>query len=578
MTSQLQPWLCDSVLSDRFTLWTRANVGEVFPDPVVPFSKSLMLHSGAEMGWRDAWVRMGAFDVAEFNPIEMEVIGVFGGYCYLNASIIRLFGERAPGLGWRAMDEQFFGAQEGVPPYAQHDGDVRPDLSAKIGAWMGMVLTSGERADLLEDQRVTKQLRADRPDYSTLSDRELFALTVTHNDEHFRWLFCQHIHCTYAATVPVGILQAVCGAVGRLDLLGALISGVGNVDSAAPSSAMWALGRQVAASTVLTQEFNGGVVGLDDRLLSNPGAAGFVSDFAAFLYEFGSRGPNEWDTSHPTWETKPSLALSAIDRMRLAPDSAAPGGHQASLAQGRVAAANVIRPIIAGDAEASQNFELAFAAAAVWLASRERSKTNVVRMIHEMRMPMRELGRRFMQRGDFDEIEDFAFVFADEFDQLFDNPSSLLATIRERKSQRDEFAEHDPQFVFNGAPDFPEAWIPKSSLTYQPLAPGESLQGIPGCLGVAEGIARVILDSNDPSALQPGDVLVAPSTDPSWTPLFVPAAAVVVNVGAPLSHAVIVSRELGIPCVISATGATQRIPDGARVRVDGNTGVVTILD
>jgi pyruvate,water dikinase len=100
---------------------------------------------------------------------------------------------------------------------------------------------------------------------------------------------------------------------------------------------------------------------------------------------------------------------------------------------------------------------------------------------------------------------------------------------------------------------------------------------MPGCPGVAEGIARVVLDSNDPTALEPGDVLIAPITDPSWTPLFVPAAAVIVDVGAALSHAIIVSRELGIPCVISATDATRRIPDGARVRVDGSTGVVTVL-
>jgi pyruvate,water dikinase len=95
---------------------------------------------------------------------------------------------------------------------------------------------------------------------------------------------------------------------------------------------------------------------------------------------------------------------------------------------------------------------------------------------------------------------------------------------------------------------------------------------------VVEGIARVVLDSHDPSALEPGDILVAPITDPSWTPLFVPAAGVVVDVGAMLSHAIIVSRELGIPCVVSATDATRRIPDGARIRVDGNTGVVTVLE
>jgi pyruvate,water dikinase len=109
------------------------------------------------------------------------------------------------------------------------------------------------------------------------------------------------------------------------------------------------------------------------------------------------------------------------------------------------------------------------------------------------------------------------------------------------------------------------------------LAGGESLQGMPGCPGLVTGRARVILDSNDPTALEPGDILVAPITDPSWTPLFVPAGGVVVDVGAPLSHAIIVSRELGIPCVISATDATRRIPNGALLEVNGSTGVVTVL-
>jgi len=98
-----------------------------------------------------------------------------------------------------------------------------------------------------------------------------------------------------------------------------------------------------------------------------------------------------------------------------------------------------------------------------------------------------------------------------------------------------------------------------------------------GCPGVARGRARVVLDSHDPTALEPGDVLIAPITDPSWTPLFVPAAGVIVDVGAPLSHAIIVSRELGIPCVVSVTDATRRIPDGALVEVNGDTGTVTVI-
>jgi pyruvate,water dikinase len=106
---------------------------------------------------------------------------------------------------------------------------------------------------------------------------------------------------------------------------------------------------------------------------------------------------------------------------------------------------------------------------------------------------------------------------------------------------------------------------------------GTVLSGAGGCSGVARGRARIVLDPADPRGLQPGDVLIAPLTDPAWTPLFLPAAAVVVNVGALMSHAIIVSRELGIPCAISVEHATERIPDGALVEVDGAAGTVTIL-
>ncbi|HBL08301.1 MAG TPA: phosphoenolpyruvate-utilizing protein, partial [Acidimicrobiaceae bacterium] len=102
--------------------------------------------------------------------------------------------------------------------------------------------------------------------------------------------------------------------------------------------------------------------------------------------------------------------------------------------------------------------------------------------------------------------------------------------------------------------------------------------GIPGSVGVVRGRARVVTDAADPGDLGPGDVLVAPLTDPSWTPLFVPVDAVVVDVGGQMSHAVIVSRELGLPCVVSVTGATGSIPDGAIIEVDGAAGTVTVLE
>ena len=107
---------------------------------------------------------------------------------------------------------------------------------------------------------------------------------------------------------------------------------------------------------------------------------------------------------------------------------------------------------------------------------------------------------------------------------------------------------------------------------------GDVLKGDGGSAGVARGRARIVLDPSDARGLNPGDILVAPMTDPAWTPLFLPASAVVVNVGALMSHAVIVSRELGIPCVVAVAGATERIADGAMLEVDGTAGTVTVLD
>ncbi len=574
-------WVADSTLSARYPIYTRANVGEVFPDPVTPltFDSGLWL---AELGWRDAWVRMGAFEADEFAEDEYVQLGVVGGYCYLNASLIRLFGERAPGLSWQVMDEQFFGAQPGIPPYEEQPGDVRPDLTEQIGAtfaWALSVERLSDLADLTEDMRSTKRWRDERPDLTTLTDRELIARYVELIGLH-RGLFAHHLFATYMATVPVGIIQAVTAAVGRPELLMVLIAGVGEVDSAAPSMALWELSRVVAASPELSVAFDSGVTGLLERLerSGSQAAQAFLVGFRAFVHDYGSRGPNEWETRSPTWETRPELALAAIDRMRLAPDAASPDAHQSARSAERKAAAAEVLAIVAADEATHAQLAAALRAATVWLPARERTKTNNIRLIHEARMAMRELGRRAVALGAFDEVEDFGFLRLAELQGPYlTDPHRFTDEIRRRRTRYGELSDLEPAFVFVGDPPDPSTWARRGAAAFAGLGSGETLQGVPGCAGVAEGRARVVLDSNDPTALDPGDVLVAPITDPSWTPLFVPAAAVVVDVGAPLSHAVIVSRELGIPCVVSATGATRAIPDGAMIRVDGSTGLVTVL-
>ena len=574
-------YVTDSDLSEQYTLYTRANVGEVFPDPVTPLTSSTGLYQ-AELGWRDAWERMGAFTHEEFPQDTFAQLGVVGGYCYLNASLIRLFGVRAPGLSWEDMDEQFFGAMPGVPPYQQRDGDENLAKTQKIGETFQWALSHSRLEDLqelTESKSATKKLRDDRPDFSKYSNEELFNQYLELLKLHRKY-FSQHIFTTYMATVPVGIISGVANAVGRPDLLLPIIAGFGEVDSAEPSHAMWDMGRLVRSNDHLTTEFEKGITGLIDRLShsESPASSEFLKAFEYFVYEYGSRGPNEWETRSPSWETRPELALNAIDRMRLADDELAPKTQNAERATQREQAATELLSMVEADPEVHGELAVGIAASAAWLPARERTKTNNIRLIHEMRMIMRAIGERMVEMNAFDEIEDFGFVTEEEYSSLFKEPTSMLDTIRSRREEYYKLLEREAQFLFDGQADHPDTWRRRDAVSEDVLREGEALQGMPGCTGSAEGIARVILDSNDPTSLQPGDILVAPLTDPSWTPLFVPAAAVVVDVGAPLSHAIIVSRELGIPCVVSATDATRRIPDGARINVNGDTGVITVLE
>jgi len=165
----------------------------------------------------------------------------------------------------------------------------------------------------------------------------------------------------------------------------------------------------------------------------------------------------------------------------------------------------------------------------------------------------------------------------DELDRYVADPAAFSQTIAGRRRMHAELHRRIPPFYFEGKLPPLDTWELRDA-PVERAEVGAVLTGLPGCPGTATGPARVITDPADPAALNPGDVLVAPLTDPSWTPLFVPAAAVIVDVGATMSHAVIVSRELGIPCVVSVTDATRRLTDGAIVTVDGSAGTVTVVE
>jgi pyruvate,water dikinase len=579
----MDKWLVETTPDEKYSFYTRANIGEVFPDPVAPLSFDWFENAsgvgGAEAGFRIAYDRIGVITADELVPDKAVFLGVSGGYGYLNASALRMLGHRAPGMTYKDIDDAFFGDAPGVPDFVPGPGDDRPELTEKIGATFQWCLTTPDLPDVLAAQDLVNGLRAARPELGAMSDRALVDYAFKLMDEHFSNLFAEHIFITFLATVPIGIITKVSEAVGMPTAALKLIAGVGDVESAAPSMAMWELGRIVAGSASLGAIFDGGVDGLDQRLRASDDAdaAAFVNAFDTFLYSYGARGPNEWETRSPTWETEPDLALAAIDRMRLSDVSAAPQDSNDARAEERLALGSQISEMLAGDPETQGQFMAALHSATVFMPGRERTKTNCIKLVHEARMAFQEIGRRAVEAGTFPTHNAYGMLTRDEVYDFLDSPDGYHDKLLEREQMMTEASNLQEPFLFGGEPPPMASYERRDAANVEPAGAGEALQGMPGCPGSARGIARVITDSHDPTALNPGDILVAPITDPSWTPLFVPAAAVVVDVGAPLSHAIIVSRELGIPCCVSVTDATKRIPDGATIEVDGDTGAVTVI-
>lgn len=570
-------WFCDSTVGERFPAWTRGNAADVFPDPFSPLGLSLVIRQGLCLGLRDGYISIGALDWDEYeDPHRPELWKVFGGYLYNPLSMTRVLGARMPGASPELIDRAFFDERDEVPAYEHQDWHDSPKHEALLAASMQWAMSATSLPDLDADKELARQLREGRPDLGALSDSALHARARAMMP-YVQQTFENAMIVSALSSLGTGALAAICDELGDPTLAIRLLAGI-EVDSAAPTHAMWMLGRLARESQVIAAAFEAGVDTLIDRLSASedPDAGEFLAEFTLFLHDHGSRGPNEYDPRAPSWETRPRAALVAIDLMRRSGESQAPSERAGAAVAERDRVIVDIRSRLASSTESSATFEAALGSAQLFLAGRERAKTNVVRVINEARMALYEYGQRLVDRGVIDELEQAFMVTDEELDALRADPSSFKATIAQRWSQYRNLFDYEPVFVVNRrVPSIKEMTKRAGKQTGKARA-GTVLRGAGGSGGTATGRARIVVDPADPSGLEPGDVLVAPQTDPAWVPLMVPAAAVVVNTGAQGSHAMIVSRELGIPCVVSVADATDIIADGATVTVDGTTGTVTV--
>ena len=295
----------------------------------------------------------------------------------------------------------------------------------------------------------------------------------------------------------------------------------------------------------------------------------FLADWDAFIARFGCRGPLEMEFANPKYADDPRVALAQIAPMAASRDSFDPRAVQERLVAERRAAFAELRSKL--PRRKRRRLDRAYRTIENHYDAREMIKHHVTQANARLRERVMRIAGQLVDAGRLDSRDAvFELTFADlqtaVDDADFDVRSRAAtngAYYRELKRQ----GRHFPHAIDS------RGRIPRPDRREDDAS---TLHGAAMSPGVARGPAKV-LDDPFGQTVEPGDVLVAVTTDPGWTPLFVNAAAVVLEIGGELQHGALVAREFGKPCVAGIADVMRRIEDGQTVEVDGAAGTVRIV-
>jgi phosphohistidine swiveling domain-containing protein len=364
--------------------------------------------------------------------------------------------------------------------------------------------------------------------------------------------------------LALGALWLLLKVLGRGDRFAPLLAGVDNRTLAA-NRALEAMAAEIRSDPDLTALFaSQDAAHLLATREQGPKRA-FMERFDAFLDAYGHRETGSpLLVSQPTWKDTPQAVLGILQGMARAKPTPRQSPSPWTAARDELLA----HPVLRFPPLRTMALDLITQARRV-SALREDTHFAMTAPMPILRRTLLELGRRLAEVGILDsgdEVFHLRFDELESIDGLWPPHAGRADELRQAARRR---AERRIELERAGTPLL--ELLPPSA----PQAGGDVLAaGTPGSPGVAEGAVRVVRDAAAFGSLRPGEVLVASYTNPSWTPLFTRAAAVVVDTGAAMSHAAIVAREYGVPAVMGTGDGTRRLSDGQWVRVDGSRGQV----
>lgn len=519
------------------TPWTMTNVAEAMPGVQTALGWTFW-RDACERAVRENFWRLGALRRRELpvpSSTDDRFSAVFYGRAAGNVRLFREMGDRLPGTSGDAVEEQLFGVKRSEAVSSAR-WERYPVLAAKMPV------------AAVRSARRIKALRAETDEWWQASvaspPASLPAASALLREASQRFEEIMGWHCL-VTMLGQGLYEQVTKlavAAGLADEALDLVSGYGATEEVRILEDVWLLSQ------------------------------GQLTE-AVFLARHGYHGPDEGELSGRTWREDPAPLRSLLAAYADLGGDRRPAAVEATRqARRREAEAKLMAALSPARRTAARAL---LAAAGRYLPLREVGKAAFLQTIDAARLAARTAGRLLTADGVITDPED---VFHITLDELSAGGPPSAEVIEERRHARERYLTIE----------LPGAWVGTPPTTAKPAAesavggPGGDdtnggttpITGIGASAGLAVGVARVVTDPVVSDDFEVGDVLVCHTTDPGWASIMFLAGALVVDVGGPMSHAAIVARELGVPCVVNTGDGTRRLRSGDRIRVDGTSGLV----
>lgn len=550
--------------SDRARIvWSNVNVGEALPGVATPFTWSV-LSGFSDRGFRRAFGSLGCS-----VPKEAELVGNFRGRIYLNMSEFTAIASQVPGLRPRVLLSLGGG---GEIDRLEHDVERRGSgaflarLPMTASRFVRENARLGERVAVFEKWFEGERARIDSIDFRVLSATALHRVLgeVERLLDPTGEVLLNVYGNLLASVVALRGLVGIVAPERQEALVRDLLTGLADVDSAAPGLALYKIAR-IARGDLRAR----------DHLLRTPPSELTLASIpegptrramAEFFARYGDRGAREAEIAEPRWREDPRLPFATL-RLHLMSESDE-GPEEVQRRQFEV------RTRAQEELEARTPLPLRFVVRRLlalvqdFMRLREHLRGHVVTVLGLYREVVLDASRRLAAMEPGCGPDGAFFLTVDELHALLKGdagPVSVMIRRRRLQYERDR-ALPPPPDTFVGFPPPVEAEVPEGAL-----------RGLGASAGRVTGIARVLESPGDVVELAPGEVLVVHQADVGWTPLFLAATAIVTDLGGPLSHASVVAREFGVPAVVNVRHGTRAIHTGDTVEVDGDAGTVRVV-